>query len=165
MLGEHAGNAPWVGKAVSPLQGDGSRFSSRHSPVLHRRFLNCGADFTWQPLFPPLSVSYLGSFSTWSSDHLGLCIEQTQSGGGCWRKGWNETISKVPSNANHFMIREFCCFLAKPPPRNHVQTLLSFVHFPWSWLGLFRGDTAREKWDNPGCGGRRGAQAGAAAGV
>lgn len=62
---EHFGNVFWVGKVLSPLQ------------VL---FSMVGADFTFQPLFPPLSLSYLGSFSTWSSDSLGLCTEQTWCG-------------------------------------------------------------------------------------
>lgn len=55
------------------------RFLSHSSSAFCSSFLNheqyLGVDFTCQPLFFPFSVSYLGTFSMWSSSSQRLCIE------------------------------------------------------------------------------------------
>lgn len=137
-----------------------SRLPSQRSPVFHGHSLNHGADFPCQPLFPPLSVSYLGSSSTWSSDKLGHCTEQSWSGleedvGG--KVGTGRSLRSLPAQT----ISRLGCFAVSRLnllPKKITSRPCCAMHR--SWLGLFR-----EKWDNPSCGGRRGAQAGAAARV
>lgn len=55
------------------------RFLPHSSPVLCSRFLYheqyMGVDVTCQPLFLPLSISYLGTFSMWSCSNQRLCTE------------------------------------------------------------------------------------------
>lgn len=62
---------------VAPSEG--FRFLSHSSPVFCSRFLyheqDMEVDFTCQPRFFPFSVSYLGTFSMWSSSNQTLCIE------------------------------------------------------------------------------------------
>lgn len=114
-------------------------------------FLFSTVGFPCQPLFPPLSPSCLGSFSTCSSVSLALCtgllwrrmLEERLERDGSSRSLPTQTISRLASLAvSSFNLH----------PKKIMSRPCLLVHR--SRLGSFGGDTARGKWDNPGCGGR-----------